>query len=125
MKISRAIISGALIWILVFLLFTLMSFVPVLKDSEFQQNLVLYVFLVPIVMLGASFYYKKGYGTNGFILGLVMAAVGLVLDAVITVPYVIIPHGGSYASFYLNIFLLITAIEFVGITYFYWKLNVR
>lgn len=125
MKVARTITSGAMIWVLIFITFTIMSFIPVVKNSEIQQNLILYILLIPIVIFGAKFYYKKGDKTNGLIIGGTMAVIGLLLDALITVPFVIIPHSGSYVSFFINPLLWITTIEFILITYFYWKIKVK
>ena len=125
MKVARTITSGAMIWVLIFITFTIMSFIPVIKNSEIQQNLILYIVLIPIVIFGAKFYYKKRDKTNGLIIGGIMAVIGLFLDALITVPFVIIPHNGSYMSFFINPLLWITTIEFILITYFYWKMKVK
>ncbi len=125
MKVARAITTGMMIWVLIFITFTIMSFIPGIKDSELQQNLILYVVLIPIVIFGTKYYYKKDSITNGFLIGAVMATVGLVLDAFITVPFVIIPHNGSYMSFFINPLLWITTIEFILIVYFYWKVKVK
>jgi len=125
MKIQRAILSGAIIWILIFISFAIMDFVPVIKDSELQKTLILYVLLIPIVLFGVKFYYKKGSKTSGILLGIVVAITGLTLDAIITVPVVIIPHGGDYMSFYLDPLLWGIIIEFILITYLYWKTKVK
>ena len=125
MKIIRAILSGTIIWVFIFISFTIMSFIPVIKNSELQQNLILYVILIPIVIFGSKFYYKKEQNTNGFIIGFIMAVTGLLLDTLITVPYVIIPHNGTYTSFFINPLLWITIIEFILISYFYWKMKVK
>lgn len=125
MKVSRAILSGIIIWVLIFVSFTVMSFIPVIKDSELQQNLILYIILLPIVIIGAKFYYKKGSKANGLLLGLLISITGLLLDAIITIPVVIIPHGGDYMSFYLDPLLWGIIAEFILITYFYWKVKVK
>lgn len=125
MKISRAIAAGTLVWVMIFALFTLMSFIPVVKDSELQQNMMVYVFLIPFVSIGSAFYYKKGHkATSGFITGVIMATTGLVLDSIITVPFIIVPAGGTYVSFFLNPLLAITIIVFLAVAYFYWKIKV-
>jgi len=124
MKVARTITSGAMIWLLIFITFTIMSFIPVVKNSEIQQNLILYVVLIPIVIFGAKFYYKSGDKTNGFIIGGIMAVIGLILDALITVPFVIMPHNGSYVSFFINPLLWITTIEFILIVFLFWKYKV-
>ncbi len=124
MKPFRAILAGIIVWIFIFITFSIMSSIPIIKDSEIQQNLIIYILLFPYVLFGIRFYYKKEQQTNGFIIGLIMAFTSIILDALITVPLVIIPHGGSYASFFSSPFLGVTFILFLGIVFFYWKLKV-
>jgi hypothetical protein len=124
MKIVRAIVSGIIIWVSIFIVFTIMSFIPVIKDSEIQQNMLLWVVLIPIVLFGVSFYYKKEMYTNGLLLGLVVVTVSLILDALITVPLVIIPHGGSYNSFFASPLLLVTVVEILLISFLFWKTKI-
>ena len=125
MKIIRAILSGIIIWILIFTAFTSMSFIPVIKDSELQQNMLLWIVLIPITLLGLNFYYKKEYKTNGLLLGVIIVTTSLILDALITLPYIIIPNNGNYYDFYTSPFLLITIIEILVVTFLYWKSKVN
>ncbi len=125
MKIIRAIVSGIIIWVLIFVVFTVMSFVPIVKDSELQQNMLLWIILIPITLLGVKFYYKKGFKTNGLLIGVIIVVTSLILDALITLPYIIIPNNGNYYDFYTSSFLLITIIEIIIITFFYWKSKVK
>ncbi len=125
MKIIRAIVSGIIIWVLIFAVFTVMSFIPVIKDSELQQNMLLWIILIPITLLGLRFYYKKDFKTNGLLLGVIIVATSLILDALITLPYVIIPNNGNYYDFFTSPFLLITIIEIIIVTFFYWKSKVK
>jgi hypothetical protein len=124
-KTLRAILSGAITWILIFVLWTAMIFIPVLKDSEILQYVIHYVVLIPIVILGSSYYYKSNDKTNGAILGLVMLATGLILDAIITVPFFTKPQGTGYAEFFINPLIWVGFVEFVIITYFYWAKKVK
>jgi len=125
MKTTRAIISGIFIWILIFISFSIMSYIPIIKDSDIQQSLIVNLLLIPIVILGAKFYYKSGEITNGLLLGIFMSIIGLILDGLITVPFVIVPHGGNFRSFFINPLFLITLIEYIVIVYFYWNKKVR
>ena len=121
MNTLRAITSGALVWIMIFISYTIMSFIPGLKDSEFQQYLVIYTFLIPFVLLGLKFYYKKGKTNNVLTLALVMASTAFLLDMVITVPFVIIPHGGSYSSFFGDPMFWVLPVEYIVITTLHWS----
>lgn len=125
MKILRAILAGAITWVLIFILWTIMIFVPVLKDMEILQYLIHYAVLIPIVILGASYYYKSMDKVNGFILGLTMLIVGMILDAIITVPFFTKPQGTGYAEFFINPLIWVGFVEFVVITYLYWTKKVK
>ena len=125
MKLIRAVVSGLIIWTLIFIVFTVMSFIPVIKDSEIQQNMLLWVCLIPITILGVQFYYKKEKKTNGIFIGLIIVAMSLILDASITVPYVIIPKGGSYYEFFTSPLLWITGAEIIIVSFLYWKNKIK
>lgn len=125
MKILRAILSGVITWALIFVLWTIMIFIPVLKDIEILQYLIHYTVLIPIVILGASYYYKSMDKVNGFILGVIMLIVGIMLDAIITVPFFTKPQGTGYAEFFINPLIWVGFVEFVAITYLYWTKKVK
>ena len=125
MKISRVILAGIIVWVLIFVTFIAISAIPVIKNSEMQQYLIIHVLLIPFAAFGAKFYYKIEQKTNGLVIGLLMALTAIVLDAIITVPLVVIPHNGSYLSFFSNPLLWTIFIEFTLIVFFYWKLKVK
>ena len=108
MKLLRAILSGVLVWILIFSVFTAISFIPGIKDSPIQQGLVIGLLLIPFASFGAAIYYKSGDKTNGLVIGTLMIIVALILDAVVTVPLVEIPYNGSsYSQFFTNPLLIL------------------
>lgn len=72
-------------------------------------------------ILGATIYYKKVSKTNGLLLGIAMSITALVLDILITVPFVEIPNGRSYYNFFSSPVLWILAIMNTLSVYFYWK----
>lgn len=125
MKKIRAILVGALIWLLIFSTFGILSYLPNIKDSALQQFLVVAPLAIPFTILGAFIFYKNGYRTNGFILGLIIVTTALTLDVLITVPFTIIPNQGNYYSFFTSKFLWILVAEVVTIVYFYWKLKIK
>ncbi len=125
MNAIRAIFSGVISWLLTLSSFMLMELIPTLRDSDLLQNLLVLVLLIPIIIIGLRFYHRKGSKNRGAILGVVMAVVALTLDAVLTVPLIIIPEGGDYMSFFTNPFLGLMFIEFVGIAHFYGVVKVR
>jgi len=125
MKKFRAILIGALVWVLVLIAFTILGTMPGIKDSLNLQALIVSILIIPFAIFGASIYYKNGNKNNGFIVGIIMAVTALTLDALITVPLFEIPNGGSYLSFYT--FPLLWLLVAVNITtvYSYWKLKVK
>lgn len=125
MNIKRAILSGVIIWLQIFVVFAIMSFIPRVKDSELQKNIIIYVLLIPIMIVGLKFYYKKVTETNGLIPGALIALTGLSLDTIITIPAVIIPLGGSYISFYMDPFLWGIVAEMLVVSYLYWKMKIE
>lgn len=125
MNNSRAILSGALTWLFVAIAFSVLGYIPVIKDSLNQQTLIIAVLIVPFAILGASVYYRNGNKGNGVIIGLIMVATALVLDALITVPFIEMPKGGSYKSFYAYPLLWLLVLVNIATVYFYWRLKVK
>ncbi|HOX82834.1 MAG TPA: DUF5367 family protein [Chryseolinea sp.] len=126
MKIRSAILSGSIVWILVLIVFTLLSFIPGIKDSEIQQEFLIGILIIPMSLFGAALYYRNVSNVNGFKLGLVMVSTALLLDAFITVPVVEIPYNASsYRTFFTNPLLWILVLENVIVVYLYWRLKVK
>ena len=114
MKINflRSVLSGAMVWSMIFILFIALSMIPHVKDNQTHQIIIVGILLIPFSLLGATFYYKKGKMGHGIILASIMAATGLLLDACITVPLLILPtEHGSYSSFYADPFLWVLIAE--------------
>ncbi|MEM0575821.1 DUF5367 family protein [Flavobacterium polysaccharolyticum] len=121
----RAILTGALVWLLIFIVFAILSNISITKDSLNLQASIVGIFIIPFATFGASIYYKNGNKNNGFIVGLIMVATALVLDAIITVPLIEIPHGRGYQSFYTYPLLWLLVAVNLATVYFYWKLKVK
>ncbi len=121
----RAILAGALVWVFVYMTFMVLAYVPIIKDSMNQQSLIMSILIIPFALLGASIYYKNGNKDNGFIIGIIMVVTALTLDALITVPLVFMPNGGSYQSFYAYPLLWLLVAVNLATVYFYWKLKVK
>lgn len=117
MKWFRAVLISALIWVIIFveLSITMIGF----KLSETNVWIVHYLLLIPIVILGGHLYYGKNDKTNGFLLGLFMLAIGIILDLIITVPLFIIPSGGNYGTYFSSIYMLAGFVEMVILFGFY------
>ena len=121
--IKSAIISALLVWTLGILAFTASYFFPVLADADLQANWVLSLALIPAATLGAHIYYGKGHRTNGFLLGAAMLVVVILMDAMVTVPFFIIPYGGSYTRFFLDPHFWLIAVELVSVVAAYWQIE--
>ena len=100
MQIKRALIATAIVWTLGVTAYILSHFVKIMDNPELQANVALTLALIPSVILGTKFYYKKGAYTNGFKLGVFMFLITICLDAIITVPVFIIPAGGDHLAFF-------------------------
>ncbi|MEL6917126.1 MAG: DUF5367 family protein [Bacteroidota bacterium] len=124
MKIFRAIIIGMFIWVIGVSIYSLSFYVPVLEDLELQANIVLFTTIVPLVWFGCHIYYKKDKTIHGFLLGQTLFIIAGILDALITVPFLIIPNGGSYHSFFTDISFWLVALEFIATAMLYWFVKV-
>ena len=120
MKTKRAILLGIAIWVIGILFYSISFYVPILENAETQANLVLFIVVMPLVWLGCSFYYKKDYKTHGFNVGLIMLLTAIILDALITVPFFVIPYGGNHYSFFTSLGFWIIAFEFLAVAVLYW-----
>lgn len=121
----RAVLTGALVWLFIFIAFICVGYVPIIKDSLNMQALIVAILLIPFALFGASMYYKNGNKDKGLNLGIIMVITGLTLDALITVPFVEIPNGGSYQSFYTYPLLWLLVGVNLTTVYFYWKLKIN
>lgn len=120
----RSIIIGAIIWVVGVSVYSISFYIPMLENPEWQANLVLTLAVLPLVWLGAKTYYQKANSVNGMLLGLTFFLTAAFLDAVLTVPYLIIPNGGSYKQFYSDLGFWLIGFEFIMITSLYWYLNI-
>ncbi|RED23682.1 hypothetical protein BD847_2745 [Flavobacterium cutihirudinis] len=121
MNYFRAILSGLIVWICVSLSFYILDQIPFIKEFFWLQSLIAMFGIIFFGILGAKIYYKKVSKTNGLLLGIAMSITALVLDILITVPFVEIPNGRSYYSFFSSPILWILATINVLSVYFYWK----
>ena len=120
MKTKRAILIGILIWMIAILFYSISYYLPVLENPNIQANVVLFVVVMPLVWMGCSYYYKTENKTHGFIIGQVLLLTAVALDALITVPFFVIPNGGNHYSFFTSIDFWIIAFEFLVVANLYW-----
>lgn len=124
MDIKRAILLGITIWIIAVLFYSLSYYVPFLDNADTQANIVLFIMVMPLVWYASAYYYKKEKNTHGYLLGQTMLLTSVALDALITVPFFIIPKGGSHFSFFTSLGFWIIAFEFLSVGVFYWYIKV-
>lgn len=124
MKTKRAIFTGMAIWITAILFYSISYYVPILKNADNQANIVLSIVVIPVVWIGTSFYYKKDKKTHGYLIGQTMLLTSVALDALITVPYFVIPNGGNHYTFFTSLGFWIIAFEFLLVSVLYYYTNV-
>jgi len=124
MKTKRAILLGIVIWIIAVLFYSISYYVPILENADNQADVVLFVAVMPLVWFACFYYYKNDKETHGLKIGQTMLLTGVALDALITVPFIIIPNGGSYYSFFISIGFWIIAFEFLLVASLYWYARV-
>lgn len=100
MNYLRAFRIAFVNWIIGVSIFTLSYFFPFTENVELQANLSLAITLTALGWLGAKFYYRNGHKAPGYALALIILAVTIVLDALITVPVLFLPVGGTYGEFF-------------------------
>lgn len=125
MKSARVLSIGILIWIIGVNLYASSYYVPLLEDAEKQANIWLSIVVIPLVWLGAKLYYDKGIRTHGFKIGLIFFLISAILDALITVPFTILPYGGTYSDFFLDFGFWVIGLEFIAMTTLYWYIKVH
>ncbi|MBO0321603.1 DUF5367 family protein [Muricauda sp. CAU 1633] len=121
MKFFRAVFIGLIIWILGVSIFLLSYFIPVMKDLDFQANLVLSLAVIPLVWMGSWFYYTKEAKTHGLTVGAILFLTSALMDAFITVPYLMAPYGETHYSFFTAPCFWLIAVEFVLTTVLFWN----
>jgi len=123
LSIKNASVSAIMVWILGVAAYLGSYYVPVLDNPEVQANLVLSFTLIPASILGAYVYYRKGFRTNGLLLGSFMFLVSVLLDAVITVPVFIAPYGGDHLSFFGDPVFWLIGLEYITVVSMYWVIR--
>ncbi len=112
MKWKRAIGLGVLLWLLIFVWWSVLMFSGL---AENMQYILHYILLIPGAILVAWLYYRSNDKVNGFLLGLVILLTGTILDILITIPF----FTGSYVEFYTSPLMWIGFLETVLIVGLY------
>lgn len=124
MKTLRAVTITIGIWLLGVTVFTLSNLYAFMKDVELQSNLILGITILPLSWFGAHIYYLKDQVTSGLKLGSTMVLLTIALDALFTVPFFIIPEGGTYSSFFVDPGFWLLIVEYLAVVILYKRLNV-
>ena len=124
MKTKRAILLGIAIWVIAILFYSATYFLAPPDIADILANIILFVVVMPLVWTASSFYYKKDHKTHGYLVGQTMLLTAVALDALITVPFLVIPQGGSHFDFFTSIGFWIIAVEFLVVAALYWYIRV-
>lgn len=125
MKFFRAVFIGLIIWILGVSIFLLSYFMPIMDDLDFQANLILSLAVIPLVWMGSWFYYTKDATTHGLMVGTILFLTSALMDALVTVPYMMVPFGETHYSFFSAPGFWLIAVEFVLTTLLFWNFRVK
>ena len=125
MTLFRNITAGAILWSLIFLSFTIMEFIPTLKEATELQNGIILLLLVPFLLLSLKYFYRREDRSHGLRFGLVTIITSLSLDALITVPLVIMPKGGSYRTFFTDPGLVVMGMVIFLVSFLYWRFRIK
>ncbi len=120
----KAIIVGVFIWSLGSIFYAASYLFPFLEDQELQANLVLAIIIIPSTWLGANIYYK-GENMHGLKFGTIAVLTAMLLDVIITVPFVVVPQGGNHQDFFSAPAFWLIALEYLMVVILYWYLKVN
>ena len=125
MKYLKILLPGIFVWLCVSFTFYILGFVPLINGSFKSQAVIVMVFIVLYANESALFYYKSGIKLHGLLLGIIMSLTALLLDALITVPFIEIPNGRSYYSFFSSPAIWILASINSITVYCFWRMKIK
>jgi hypothetical protein len=70
-------------------------------------------------------YYKTRSKIHGFVIGIIISKIALLLNIFITVPFFEIPNGRNYQSFFSNPLLWILVSLNILTVYLYWRNEIK
>lgn len=113
MQTIKVITLGVIIWVIAISVFSVSYYIPLLNNLELQANIALAIALIPIVGLISRYYFLKNSNASGVKTAVLMLSTGIILDACITVPFLIVPNGGSYQEFFISITFWLIVMEYL------------
>ncbi|MBD3311179.1 MAG: hypothetical protein GF349_01625 [Candidatus Magasanikbacteria bacterium] len=116
MNLKRSIFFAVILWIFIFIIISVLMFLPQLQGNDLAINIVFWIILIPLVLLLAKWYFKKDPPNikKGFYLGVITLIIGTILDLTITIPFFV--H--SYADFYSDWMMWFGFAELLVLTTF-------
>ncbi|WP_163410510.1 DUF5367 family protein [Flavobacterium ajazii] len=123
MNYPRALLAGVIAWLCVVMTFYVLEHIPFFKESETVQAFIAAFTIIFYAWSAAWFYYKKAAKKSGLKAGIVITGTALLLDLLVTVPFIEIPKGNGYQTFFSNPLLWILAVINVFTVYVYLKRN--
>jgi len=114
MNLKRIIGYSILLWILIFVAYSIIMFLPWFKGNVERIQPGLWVVEIPLILLWSKAYFKKVAPTwkSGIILGIAGLLIGTILDLVITVPLFV----KSYSMYYGNWLMYVGFVEMLILT---------
>ena len=112
LDLTRALKAAGIAWTLGVASFVSAFLLPT-SNPDLVANTVLFCAVPLVATVGARFYYQQAE-SKGLFLGMFMFAVAGSLDAIITVPLLIMRAGGSYQSFYGDPGFWVIGIEYLA-----------
>ncbi len=125
LNLKRVTVAGFIAYAIGVTVFLASFFIPIMSNPKLQANLALTIAIVPASIVGARYYLKKGNRTKGLFLGIGMFLTAMILDAVITVPFFVIPEGGDHLSFFTDPGFWLIALLYVTTVTIYTRIKRR
>jgi len=116
MNFKRALGYGVLLWVIIFVIISIVMFLPWFKDHSLRIQLAWWILEIPVILVWTKMYFKTSPPTwkKALSLGVVALVVGTVLDMVFTVPLFVKSYTIYFGSWTLYVgyleLLLLTAL---------------
>jgi hypothetical protein len=124
MNYLRATLAGGIVWLLLIVTFTVLTYVPGAENSTELQAIVVIVLMVLYATSASYFYYKNGVENHGLKVGIWASGIALLLDILITVPFFEVPNGRGYAQFFATPLLWVLVIINIATFYVFGRRNI-
>lgn len=108
MRISKAILYGAILWVFIFFEVSILMFGFGLEDGP-AYYIIHYILAIILVTIVTLLYFRKGKADfgKGILAGILFAFTGLFLDSIITVPLFVKDYSLMFGNYMLWIGIII------------------